>query len=65
MGESKRESEDMPRLLTTREVAELTRLHVKTVRKRAARGLGPRYVRVAGRLLFPADAVRKFMAGGE
>lgn len=45
------------RLLTTRQLAELTGLPLWTVRKLVKNGDGPPSVRVAGRIRFPENGV--------
>lgn len=51
-----------PQNLTTREAADLLRVHTKTLARWRAAGTGPAWVRVEGRILYPATDVHDYLA---
>lgn len=53
----------LPELLTTDEVATLSRRSPRTIRNRVGLGLEPKPVRRGGRLLFERDAVLAWLYG--
>ena len=52
-----------PEYLTTEQVARLTGIPVKTLEGYRRRGMGPPYVKIGRRILYPISGVREWMEG--
>lgn len=55
--------DDLPRLMTVREVAAAARLEPGTIRKRVQRGLEPQPVRLGRNVRFRRDDVKRWLNG--